>query len=111
MHSNRIVWGLICLGVAALVAAVLPACGGSDESIRLSYSIFFPPTHIQCQTAVAWAEEIERRTEGRLRIQIFPGGTLTSDNVGLDAGFTLALETFSQGEWQTWAETRFVAED
>ena len=54
--------------------------GDSDTSakpITLSYSIFFPPSHIQTQTAQAWADEIERRTGGRLVIRIFSGGTLT----------------------------------
>jgi TRAP-type C4-dicarboxylate transport system substrate-binding protein len=46
-------------------------------TIELSYSTFFPPTHIQCETAVAWAKEIEKRTEGKVKINIFPGGSLT----------------------------------
>lgn len=72
---------------AALCAAagliLVTACGqrGDDEGrirpITLNYSIFFPASHIQCQTAVEWAQEIEKRTDGRLVIRIFPGGTLT----------------------------------
>jgi TRAP-type C4-dicarboxylate transport system substrate-binding protein len=50
--------------------------GGAD-AIELSYSIFFPPSHIQCKTAEAWAEEIEARTGGRVNITTYPGGTLT----------------------------------
>ncbi|MDD5476012.1 MAG: C4-dicarboxylate ABC transporter substrate-binding protein, partial [Syntrophales bacterium] len=34
----------------------------------LNYSIFFPPTHGQALAAAAWAEEIEKRTEGKVRI-------------------------------------------
>ncbi len=63
-----------------LVIGFGTGCGRpQDETrpIKLNYSLFFPPTHIQSQKAVAWAEEIERRTEGRLVIRIFPGGTLT----------------------------------
>lgn len=47
------------------------------KPIELTYSIFFPPTHIQCVTADAWAKEIENRTEGRVKITIFPAGSLT----------------------------------
>ncbi|KPK50110.1 MAG: C4-dicarboxylate ABC transporter substrate-binding protein [Planctomycetes bacterium SM23_25] len=47
------------------------------KTIQLRYSIFFPPTHIQCKTADAWAREIERRTENRVKITLYPGGTLT----------------------------------
>jgi TRAP-type transport system periplasmic protein len=45
--------------------------------IQLSYSIFFPPVHAQNKAAEAWAEEIEKRTEGAVKINMFPGGTLT----------------------------------
>ena len=48
------------------------------KPIELTYSIFFPPTHIQCQTAMDWAKEIEKRTGGKVKITVFPGGSLTS---------------------------------
>jgi TRAP-type transport system periplasmic protein len=47
------------------------------RAIELNYSIFFPPTHIQTKTAETWAKEIETRTNGRVKITIFAGGTLT----------------------------------
>jgi len=47
------------------------------ETIELSYSIFFPPSHIQCKTAVAWVEEIAKRTDGRVKVTTFPAGSLT----------------------------------
>lgn len=53
-----------------------PAPAASPE-FKLSYSIFFPPTHIQCQTAQAWADAIRERTNGRVEIQVHAGGTLT----------------------------------
>jgi len=48
------------------------------QTIELSYSIFFPPSHAQCKAGVSWAEEIEKRSNGRVKINIFPGGTLTN---------------------------------
>ncbi len=47
------------------------------EPIELSYSVFFPPSHIQCKTAVAWAEEIGKRTDGAVKITVHAGGTLS----------------------------------
>ena len=44
---------------------------------QLSYSIFFPPTHIQCITATNWAQEIEKRSQGRVKITVYPAGSLT----------------------------------
>ncbi len=48
-----------------------------SEVIKLSYSIFFPPTHVQCIAATNWAQEIQKRTGGRVQIAIFPAGSLT----------------------------------
>ncbi len=52
------------------------AAGGTGP-VRLTYSIFFPPTHIQAQRAAEWAAEVERRAAGKVKIDIFAGGTLT----------------------------------
>lgn len=49
----------------------------TENTVKLTYSIFFPPTHIQCKTAEAWAEEIKKRSEGGIEITIYPAGTLT----------------------------------
>ncbi len=80
MKSMR--WfGLLSVGV--LLVGGLGGCGKADRPapagrpIVLSYSIFFPPSHIQCQTAEAWAREVEKRTGGRVKITTYPGGTLT----------------------------------
>lgn len=104
MMSGKMIlpgWVVVCLATAALMG--LAGCGGPadvaapdtdmgasdapapapapaparERVIDLSYSIFFPPTHIQCVTADAWAREIEKRTDGRVKITIHPGGTLT----------------------------------
>ena len=48
------------------------------KTIKLNYSIFFPATHGQYKEAALWAKEIEKRTGGRVKITLYPGGTLTS---------------------------------
>lgn len=48
-----------------------------SKPIELSYSIFFPAPHKNTILAAEWAKEIEKRTNGRVKITIFPGGTLT----------------------------------
>jgi TRAP-type C4-dicarboxylate transport system substrate-binding protein len=58
-------------------AAPAPAPAPVSAPITLSYSIFFPPQHAQAQAAEAWAREVETRTNGRVKINIFAGGTLT----------------------------------
>ena len=47
------------------------------ETYNLTYSIFFPATHGQAKAGEAWAKEVEKRTKGRVKITVFPAGTLT----------------------------------
>lgn len=49
----------------------------AKKTVELNYSIFFPASHLQAQTADAWAREIEKRSDGRIKITIFAGETLT----------------------------------
>jgi TRAP-type C4-dicarboxylate transport system substrate-binding protein len=63
--------------ILALVFGLALTGPVSAAPINLTYSIFFPPTHGQCQAAMSWAKEIEARTNGQVKIQIFPTGTLT----------------------------------
>jgi TRAP-type C4-dicarboxylate transport system substrate-binding protein len=74
-------WNVVGLVVVIVVLlAGLSSCRRSsdqDQVVELSYSIFFPPSHIQCKTAEAWAEEIEKRTNGKVKVTVYPAGTLT----------------------------------
>lgn len=62
--------------MASIPCPLVPAVQG--KTLELTYSVFFPPTHGQCIAAVDWAKEIEKRTNGQVKITVFPGGTLTS---------------------------------
>lgn len=68
---------LICATSACALSLCGCGRGGDAASIRLNYSIFFPPTHIHSILANEWAGEINARTGGRVEIRIFPGGILT----------------------------------
>lgn len=46
------------------------------KTIELSYCNFFPPTHIQGKLGQSWAEEIEKRTNGKVKFNYYPGGAL-----------------------------------
>jgi len=47
------------------------------KPIELNYSIFFQATHKHTVLAIEWGKEIEKRTNGRVKITVHPGGTLT----------------------------------
>ncbi|MBI9081448.1 MAG: TRAP transporter substrate-binding protein [Pseudodesulfovibrio sp.] len=59
---------LLTFGMASMACA---------DVVKLTYSNFFPPTHIQSQLAEQWCREVEKRTDGKIQIDYFPGGTLT----------------------------------
>jgi len=68
--------------VLALVLVALPlftSCSAptATETIELTYSNFFPPTHLHSMLAEQFCEEINKRTVGRVEITYYPGGTLT----------------------------------
>jgi len=64
---------LLCISVVGFSFAVLPAYG----QVKLNYSNFFPAPHKNSVLSVEWGKEIEKRTNGRVQVTVFPGGTLT----------------------------------
>ncbi len=58
--------------------------GVKAQTINLTYSNFFPPTHGHAIAGANMIKEIEKRTNGRVKIAYFPGGTLTKPTVCYD---------------------------
>ena len=82
--KRRIRLGGVLVAVVGL--ALVAGCGkgqkeGGGEAAakiyKLTYSIFFPPMHIQAKTGMDWAAEVEKRSGGRIQITVHPGGSLT----------------------------------
>lgn len=73
---------MISLIVTFMTAVLIPvgATPALGKTVNLTYSIFFPPTHGQAKAGVAWAKEVEKRTGGKVKITVFPAGTLTKAN-------------------------------
>ena len=73
--------------------------------IKLTYANFFPPFHVQSQLAESWCKEVEKRTDGAVKIDYYPGGTLSKapqiyDNVEMgvaDIGMTVLA--YSRGRF------------
>lgn len=67
-----------CILVALAFVFILntPTFAG-PKVIELKYSSFFPAQYGLGQAADAWAKEVEKRTNGQVKIMVYPGGTLT----------------------------------
>jgi len=71
---------VICLGVVITVIGIfiLPTVTCAQEKVvKLRYSNFFPPVHAIGKLSEEWCKEVEKRTNGRVKISHFAGGTLT----------------------------------
>jgi len=68
---------LVALMVAGVLAFGSCAKPAPTETIKLTYSNFFPPTNLNSILAERFCAEIKARTNGRVEITYYPGGTLT----------------------------------
>jgi len=88
-----------------VTAAILISANGFEAqaaATQLTYSIFFPPTHGQAKAGEAWAREIEKRTNGQVKINVLAGGSLTP----ADQCFDGALKGISDIGMSCFAYTR-----
>ncbi len=70
---------LIYATLLSFLLVLVSSCSQEQPSknIKLTYSNFFPPSHIQSKLAESWCKEVEKRTGGEVTVEYFPGGTLT----------------------------------
>jgi len=77
---------LTCTLVVAVISVMaLSPLVATAKSATLTYSNFFPPTHIQSKLAESWCQEVADRTDGRVKVNYFPGQTLTKAKQTYDA--------------------------
>jgi TRAP-type C4-dicarboxylate transport system substrate-binding protein len=67
---------VMVLSILALTLTVSAPAQAADP-IKLNYSSFFPAPAQQTVIIQEWAAEVEKRTNGAVKITVFPGGTLT----------------------------------
>ena len=79
------------------------------DTVKLTYSSFFPPTHIQSKLAEQWCREVEKRTQGAVKIDFFPGSTLSKAHQNYDgvvegiSDIGLSCLAYSRGRFPTMA--------
>ena len=72
--------------LTAMLAMTLAACGSgggggggsskSSDTIELSYAFFAPANTFPAVQMEKWKTELETRTNGKVKVNLFPGGTL-----------------------------------
>ncbi|MCP4353910.1 MAG: TRAP transporter substrate-binding protein [Desulfobacterales bacterium] len=72
------------------------------KTVKLTYSCFFPPTHVQSKLAESWSKEVEKRTNGKVKVEYYPGQTLTKAKQCYDG----VLEGLSDIGFSVMAYTR-----
>jgi TRAP-type C4-dicarboxylate transport system substrate-binding protein len=76
---KKLFFGLVCVSFFGAFLLSMGVCVTPTEAktYEFTYSNMFPPTHIQNKVPQAWADEIEKRSNGQIKIKIFAGGSLT----------------------------------
>lgn len=74
---KRFVFFSCLILMLAFVMGSSAPCMAQEKVIKLKYSNFFPPSHKNSILSEQWGKEIEKRTNGRVKITYFAGNTLT----------------------------------
>ncbi len=74
MKALRIISGILLAVIFLFIAAPSPSSAAGP--IKLTYANFPPAPTFPCVQMERWAREAEKRTNGQVKIQTFPGGTL-----------------------------------
>src|SRR5690606_21905435 len=76
--AGHVLWAvLLAVAVTMIPPAATPAHGQRTVELTLGHG-FSPEHHIHLGVLVPFAEELEERSGGRIRITIMPGGALAS---------------------------------
>ena len=98
MKSNKF-FSITSLFLFLMSWPLLPTHAAEQKPITLTYSNFFIPQEAQAKLGEAWAKEVEKRANGKIKITYYPGGKLlkaeqTFDGVLKDAS-DIGMSAFS----------------
>ncbi len=72
---------MLCLSMIVVLLSVCFFAAHASAQVKpiiLRYSTMFPVNHKHAVLSEQWCKEVEKRTNGRVKVQHFPGGTLTT---------------------------------
>ena len=73
-NETKMVYAIAIIAAFLLGISLLPA--PAQAQIKLTYANFPPSTTFPCVQMEEWKKEVEKRTDGKVKVQTFPGGTL-----------------------------------
>ncbi len=76
MSTKGIVFLVSVLALVFSVSLIGADQAAAQSKITLTYANFPPATTFPCVQMERWAKEVEKRTNGKVKVQTFPGGTL-----------------------------------
>lgn len=76
MKKSTVIMSVIVFTIIVFLITSVPLYA-QQKTVRLRYSNFFPPNHPISKLSEEWCAEIDKKTNGRVKITHFPGGTLT----------------------------------
>jgi TRAP-type C4-dicarboxylate transport system substrate-binding protein len=71
--------------LALFISALFVYGSAQAESYHLTYSSFFPASHVQSELAQEWAQKVEEETQGQVSISFYPGQSLSKADQTYDA--------------------------
>jgi len=74
--SIVIVVGGICLVLLLIAHSLAPSSAAAKQTISLKFANFFPPAAQPSKICKEFVADIEKRTDGRVKITYYPGGSL-----------------------------------
>jgi TRAP-type C4-dicarboxylate transport system substrate-binding protein len=92
----------IWISILVVFTLLLSACGNAKttstdpktngKAIELKYAFFAPANTFPAKQMEKWKEELEKRTNGKVKVNLFPGGTLLTDKNMYDGVKTKAAD-------------------
>lgn len=76
MKLKKVVVLLVVFALCAGVQCFVPQPASGEQAITLTYANFPPAATFPSVQMERWAREVEKRTNGKVKVQTFPGGTL-----------------------------------
>lgn len=104
MKNCKVFALIFCASIIAF-SLFISSVSAQPKPIEFNYSTFFPAPHRMTVLAVEWGKEIEKRTDGRVKVTMFPGGTLTKGDVAYDgvvkgiSDFALTVLGYTRGKF------------